>query len=338
MGSGSSLKLANGFVVGNETKIFDPNDPSCKNGGAEVLDASVVRRGGQWWMYLGGQAHGYGATQLFSASLPAGAPLSVLGWTLTRDDAGELTPVATQDKSGVWDRSGGRHCPAYVRGFDPHSGQWVERIYYAGAAENIWGPYTIGYLEWVGGKWVDQAEPAFIANEEWERGSVFEPNVIYADGKWKMWYVAGSNAEDYLVHGFAESEDGRTGWSRHTIFAPPEMKMFDFCVRQRGDSYEAVFSRVWVAQAYPSPGTGLWWCSAKTPASTLAEWSDPVQIMHLEDRGWRIGPWKPALTYDDAQPNRCFVFFDGLYRTSDPGPFPFVFTLGCLELAKPDHG
>ena len=29
------------------------------------------------------------------------------------------------------------------------------------------------------------------------------------------------------------------------------------------------------------------------------------------------------------------MFFDGMYRTSDPGPFPFVFTLGCLEMTLP---
>ena len=54
----------------------------------------------------------------------------------------------------------------------------------------------------------------FFANEDWEHGSVYEPNVVYADGKWKMWYVAGSNVEDYLVKGFAESADGRTNWTR----------------------------------------------------------------------------------------------------------------------------
>jgi hypothetical protein len=29
---------------------------------------------------------------------------------------------------------------------------------------------------------------------------------------------------------------------------------------------------------------------------------------------------------------RTLVFFDGTYRTSDPGPFPFAFTLGCLAV------
>ena len=86
----------------------------------------------------------------------------------------------------------------------------MERIYYAGAAENLWGPYTIGFLQWNGETWIDQPEPCFVANEDWEHGSVYEPNLIYHDGKWKMWYVAGSNQADYLVHGYAESEDGST--------------------------------------------------------------------------------------------------------------------------------
>ncbi len=110
-------------VLGNELKIFDPRDPSTENGGAELLDASVVQRGERWWMYLGGQAHGYGPTDIFSASLPKGAPLSATGWKPTRDPAGQLVPVAGQSASHSWDGSGGRYCPAYVRGWihkDPH--------------------------------------------------------------------------------------------------------------------------------------------------------------------------------------------------------------------------
>ena len=77
------------LLPGKETKLFDPQDLST-GGGTEVLDASVVRLGDQWWMYLAGQAGGYGATQLFSASLDVRAPLSALGWTLTRDEAGRV--------------------------------------------------------------------------------------------------------------------------------------------------------------------------------------------------------------------------------------------------------
>lgn len=321
--------------LGTETKIFDPGDPSTESGGAELLDATVVRRGGQWWMYLAGQADGYGATDIYCASLPPGAPLSATGWKLSRDAAGKLAPVAGRSSSRAWDGNGGRHCPSFVKGWDPTTGQWWERIYYAGSADNLWGPYTIGFLQWNGDAWIDSPAPAFAANEEWERGSVYEPNLIYHDGKWKMWYVAGSNQGDYLVQGYAESEDGRTGWSTHLLFAPPEMKMFDFCVRQRGDAFDAIFSRVWVAAGTAPPETGLWWSRADKPSSKLSEWSQPVQIMTAADRGWHSGPWKPSFQFDGNIGERALVFFDGLYRTSDPGPFPFAFTLGCVDIGLP---
>ncbi len=322
-------------LPGTEVKIFDPRDESTGSGGAELLDPSVVKRANQWWLFLAGQAHGYGATEIFSASLPAQSPLTATGWNITRDAAGQLQPLAPRAHSAGWDGNGGRHCPSHVRGWDPVKREWVERIYYAGAAENLWGPYTIGYLEWDGEKWIDQLEPAFVANEEWEHGSVYEPNLIYHDGKWKMWYVAGSNQEDYLVHGFAESEDGLAGWSKHEVFAPPEMKMFDFCVRQRGDSgdsFDAIFSRVGVGGGAAPPETGLWWCRARTPSGKLAGWSEPQQIMTAEDRGWHSGPWKPSFQWNEQNSARALVFFDGTYRTSDPGPFPFAFTLGCLDI------
>ena len=257
-------------------------------------------------------------------------------WKLTRDAAGELLPVANRRLSHPWDGNGGRHCPSYVKGWDPRQGAWVERIYYAGAAENLWGPYAIGFLQWDVDQWIDQPQPVFAANEEWEHGSVYEPNLIYHEGKWKMWYVAGSNHENYLVQGYAESADGSTGWSKHALFAEPEMKMFDFCVRPRKDSFDAVFSRVWVGGSPAPAGTGLWWCCAGQPSGKLSEWSEPIQIMTAEDRGWHSGPWKPSFHFQEGDRERLLVFFDGSYRTSDPGPFPFAFTLGCLEIDRPN--
>lgn len=322
-------------ALATEIKIFDPRDPASGSCGDELLDASVVKRGQQWWMYLAGQVGGYGATDIYSASLPSGAPLSATGWNLTPSAVGVLLPIAERRLSSPWDGKGGRHCPSYVRGWDPHKGEWVERIYYAGAAENLWGPYKIGFLQWDGQKWIDQPGPAFTANEEWEHGSVYEPNLIYHDGKWKMWYVAGSNHEGYLVHNYSESEDGRTGWSRHEVFAGSEMKMFDFCVRQRGDAFDAIFARVWLGAGTSPPETGLWWCRATAPSGRLSDWSQPLQIMTAEDRGWHSGPWKPSFQFDEQTAERAFVFFDGSYRTDDPGPFPFAFTLGCLEIYLP---
>jgi len=322
-------------VLRTQTKIFDPRDAATGSKGADLLDASVVRLGDQWWMFLAGQAAGYGPTEIYSASLPPNSPLSPTGWTLTRNSAGALKPVAAPSRSRTWDGNGGRHCPSYVKGWDPAEGKWAERIYYAGAAENLWGPYTIGFLQWDGTEWLDQPEPAFTSNEQWEHGSVYEPNLIYHDGKWKMWYVAGSNQEDYLVQAYAESQDGRAGWSQRAIFAPPEMKMFDFCVRPKAGGFDAIFARVWVRKGEPPPETGLWWCRAERPSSALSDWSPPIQIMTAEDCGWHSGPWKPSFQFHEQSGDRALVFFDGLYRTNDPGPFPFAFTLGCLEVDLP---
>ena len=324
------------MAIISETKVFDPRDGSTGSGGAELLDATVVLRGGQWWMYLAGQASGYGPTDIYSASLSPGAPLSASGWEITRNTTREVAPVAARTVSADWDGNGGRHCPSYVKGWDPEKGEWVERIYYAGAAANLWGPYAIGFLEWDGTQWVDQPQSVFAANEDWEHGSVYEPNLIYHDGKWKMWYVAGSNQDDYLVHGYAESADGRTGWSQHVIFAPPEFRMFDFCVRARQQAFEAIFARVWVTTGAPPSETGLWWCRAANPSGNFSDWGQPVQIMTAADRGWHAGPWKPSFQFLDPAGRRALVFFDGLYRTSDPGPFPFAFTLGCLEIHLPN--
>ena len=322
------------LTFGAGRKIFDPRDASTGSAGAELLDPSVVQRGQQWWMYLAGQAGGEGPTDIYSASLPLGAPLSATGWNLSRGPAGELVPLAGRRFTAARDGNGGRHCPSYVRGWDPRKGRWVERINYAGAVENLWGPYTIGFLEWDGEKWIDLPNPVFTATEDWEHGSVYEPNLFYHDGKWKMWYVAGSNQADYLVHGYAESEDG-IDWNRHVVFASPEMKMFDFCVRRRGDSFDAIFARVWVREGTPPPETGLWWCRSQRPSGALSDWSQPIQIMTAEDRGWHSGPWKPSFQFPEEIGSQVLVFFGGAYRTSDPGPFPFAFTLGCLEADLP---
>lgn len=318
-------------IPGREHKLFDPADPLTPAYGSELLDPSVVFRNGQWTMFNAGQPHCFGPPDIFSATLPPGAPLSPDGWTVARDASGELLPVAGRELSAPWDSAGGRHCPSYVRGFDPGTGRRVERLYYAGAADHIGGPYTIGYLEWDGERWLDQPEAAFIAAEPWERGSVYEPNLIWHDGLWKLWYVAGSNRDDYLVHGYAESADGRTGWKR-SLFAPPEMKMFDFCIRSRGPGFVAVFSRVWLRANAPVE-TGLWWCTAPIPSGRLADWNEPLQIMSATDCGWHSGPFKPSLAFDESAPHQALCFFAGNYNTGGPGPFPFAFTTGCLELS-----
>src|SRR5581483_12171461 len=324
-------------IRGKETKIFDPAEGFAPLTDALVVtDSTVVKRGNQWWMYLAGKRNDKSAIHLFSASLPEGAPLAATGWTSTpdREDSTKIGLLAQYDVSRAWDLEGGRHCPSYVKGWDPQRNAWVERIYYAGGAEHVWGPYTIGYLEWNGHEWAQQPEPCFVANEDWEHGTVYEPNLIYADGKWKLWYVCGSFGESYLAHGFAESADGRSNWTRKMFF-PPEEGVFDFCPIETQAGYEAVFTRL----PYPGGPTaergGLWWCEAKTPASEISAWSEPVQIMTVENRGWHTAPWKPSFRYGEIDPNKMFVFFDGQRSEGEPGWFPYQFTLGCLEISRP---
>ena len=323
----------------NETKIFDPADGFAPVMNVhELTDAAVVKRDNRWWMYLAGETTDSGNKQLFSASLPQNAPLSATGWQLTTqtDDNTKIAELAGYTNSKEWDFNGGRHCPSYVRGWDPEKEQWVERIYYAGGADQVWGPFTIGYLEWDGDKWVDQPSPAFVANEDWERGSVYEPNLIYHDGKWKMWYVAGSNFAGYVVQGYSESIDGKTNWSKHRIFVKAEKKVFDFCVVETKNGFEAVFSRLAIGDGKGARQAGLWWCEAKSPSYKISDWSKPVRVMTAKDCGWHSGPWKPSFCYSDTVPTKMFVFFDGHYlKTQDHTGFPYVFTSGCLELDRP---
>lgn len=317
-------------MTGTHTRIFDAGKGYGSVTNLRILvDCTVVQRQGRWWMYACGVEKGSREIQLFSASLPEGAPLSATGWALTTDEKDPARPAlaAGKARSYWWDGAGGRHCPSYVKGWDPDRELWVERIYYAGAARDFMGPYAIGYVEWDGARWVDQSTPAFTANEYWERGSVYEPNLIYHDGKWKLWYVAGANQDDYLVHGYSESPDGRTGWSPHRIVFAPEEKVFDFCVLPVAGGFEAVIARVNVGKT-EIPRTGLWWTRAKDPSPDIADWSEPVRIS-------AAGPWKPVLCYGELDPRKMFVFHDNQYPNPTGAGIPIHFTLDCLEIDRP---
>jgi hypothetical protein len=74
---------------------------------------------------------------------------------------------------------------------------------------------------------------------------VYEPNVIYRDGKWRMWYVIGPpDAGQKMAHGYAESADGND-WSHKKIYWPAEENIFDYQVVavRRDDTAEATGSR-----------------------------------------------------------------------------------------------
>ena len=59
------------MTVIQKTKIFDSADgfPPFIDVG-ELTDATVTKRGDQWWIFLAGEVNGHEGIQLFSASLP----------------------------------------------------------------------------------------------------------------------------------------------------------------------------------------------------------------------------------------------------------------------------
>ena len=98
-----------------------------------------------------------------------------------------------------------------------------------------------------------------------------------------------------------------------------------------------MFSKVWLGKTQAPPATGLWWCHCPKPSSDFKDWSAPHQIMIAKDCGWHSGPWKPSVCYGETDSRQMFVFFDGGYmKKNEPGGFPFAFTLGCLEIERPE--
>ena len=216
----------------------------------EITDSTVAKRGDRWWMYLAGEVNGHDGIQLFSASLPAGAPLAATGWTLTPDPTipTRIALLAGHESSAAWDLKGDATvrlmCRAGIRSAKPGSSESIMP-----AAPPISGDRTRSAI-WNGTaiNGLTELNPYSSRTKTGSMAACMSPILIYADGKWKMWYVAGSNLEDYLVQGFAESADGRSEWSKHKIFISAEEKVFDFCVIKKDKWYEAVFSRVWLAK------------------------------------------------------------------------------------------
>ena len=157
-----------------------------------------------------GTSDGYGATAAIYSVAPlrrenaighsAGMLLGTLRENLCQSRGGDL--------ARRWDGNGGGTAPRTSRD-GTHARPSGSNVSTTPVQRRIYGDrIPLAFSNGMASRWLDQPEPVFTATEDWERGSVYEPNVLYHDGKWKMWYVAGSNQHDYLVQGYAESEDG----------------------------------------------------------------------------------------------------------------------------------
>ncbi|MEV6491176.1 hypothetical protein AB0M20_21570 [Actinoplanes sp. NPDC051633] len=271
----------------DKTRLFD---------GADV---TVLRSDDRWCLIMGELVDpAVHRIDLRAAHLPRGAAVDSLEWTVDG-------PCASPTPANGWDATG-YHCVSHVRGRS--GGQSVERLYYASsaAATDITGPYSIGFLEWDGSGWVRHPAPVFTATEPWELGTVAEPNLLYHDGRWRLWYCAGLSVGSTQVIGYAESPDGVTGWTGRRIFAADGE--FDAVVVDCGGAFDLVTAKHPLTAA-PGAGDGVWW----SRADEVGDWPAPVQLVSTTDgTPWhRDGVWKPSAVREGDD---LVVFFNGSRR------------------------
>jgi hypothetical protein len=321
----------------SQVKLFDSGEGygAIKNL-ATLTDPTLAKRDGRWHLFLAGMDRTTRTINLFEATLPAGAGLGDPNWSITVDPANPTAakPLVVPNGGDAWDGTG-LHCPAFVRGTNA-AGFACERIYYAGSNNKTYqGPYAIGCLEWKNGKWERvEGGPVFAATEPWEGGSVFEPSVVFSDGKWRLWYGFGPSKSWRFGIGYAESEDGLHHWSQHRIYLPDATNTFDCSVIEAGGRLEGVLARnPW---AGPPTDGNLLWSSIDHTASDAAG-SGSQNVVLLGSKGtepWHgSGAWKPAFQYDETDPTIMYVFFDGSYPSGlTPPQRPFHLTLGRLTV------
>lgn len=327
-GAPASAAAASGeVVIGRKTPVL---------GGAErigvahlrnvdtVADVSVTRADGHWAMVLGATSGDSSVIGIYSARLPRGATLDSADWAIATEpgDPAVAAALAPVPPAGAWDATG-YHCPVHVQGGG------ARRVYYASTPErSLYGPYRIGCLEWEGGRWHRRPEPVFTAREAWERGTVLEPNVVYADGWWRIYYAAGLTETEGAVIGYAESRDGLSGWRcRRVELADGE---FDAAVAAAARGFHRVTARH-PAHRPLEPGDGLW--LSRAHGLDRPSWMPEDQLVESVDgTAWhRGGVWKPSVVVDPARPDEGHVFFNGV---AFAGPAP-TFTVGRVSYRIP---
>ena len=331
-------------------------------------DPDVHKIGDRWWMFFGGFRRNF-KNNLFSASLPPGAPLSSNEWSITTStDPRRAMPLIEQPPLGGFD-GWGLHTPSYVRGMGLDAdGEPVqrERIYYAARSSRTVTanrkPYSIGMLEKTPVGWARHPVPILTGIPD--SPSVAEPKARYIEGRWRIWYVntpgevGKKDLPEYRIE-YVESEDGVTGWSAPKVLFSTADGYFDAVPIPADGGYEMVVSRGGNLYSTPGfPAQGLWLLRSKTPSGDRTDWTrDPVRILDA-DRGepwYANGVFGPSIRYGDTpeDSDTLYVFFTGVHRTVDwkrlaarrmlalrkpPVPAPFYFTLGRMQYRLVDGG
>jgi|GEM_PF-894973 len=324
-----------------------------------VSDPDVHKLDGRWVMFLGGMTNNL-KVQLFTATLPVGAPLSSDEWSLVTepDRPTRAVPLVPAPPKGEWDWHG-MHTPSYVRGRLP-DGTVEERIYYAGhSARAIAGRrsrYSIGYLVRTATGWSRHGPPVLTGTPD--RPSVLEPLVRYDDGVWRMWYLSAPHEvgrgemPDYQLE-YVEGDDG-IHWSAPKVVFSTADGFFDNAVMSVDDHYEMVVARGTNLHGTPNfPEQGLWWLRSATPSGDRVDWTQtPVRLLNSEvdPLPWFAnGGCGPAFHYGDTEEDRdtMYVFFTGTHRKTNwfvlamrhllsgrrpPVPAPFFLATGRIDI------
>lgn len=318
-----------------------------------VGDPDVHRIHDQWTMFLGGFATQF-RNRLYRATLPQGSDLTSRAWDFDTDRRGRVAALVPDPPRGSWD-AGGMHTPSYV----PAVGENGERIYYTGrSTSKHYGPksrYAIGLLERQNGEWVRRDSPVIVGDDH--RSSVLEPFVVYADGRYRMWYLANPHEigpgeqPDYELR-CTQSEDGRTGWTPPVVFADTSEGFFDNAVVRRGDEWVMLLARGSNLHGTPDfPAQGLWWMTARHPSADRSDWSTPKRLLDTDAPGtpewFGHGTYGPALAFEGSTSTRATVFFTGTRRAPrwpllslqrltrlrrPPVPSPFYLATGTITV------
>ena len=315
-----------------------------------VADPDVHRIDGRWTMFLGGFRTSF-RNNLFTATLPPGAPLGSTQWRLTTVPGRphRARPLVPQPAKRSWDAFG-LHSPSYLEGAG------IRRVYHAGrggvtVTDNA-VPYAIGVLEWSSGGWRRRPGPVLTGTPDFP--NVLEPKVRHLDGRWRMWYAAtpveaGRAATPVYQVRYADSADGLR-WSEPQVLFSTEEGFYDAVVwTADGTRYQMLTCRSTNLYARSEfPPQGLWWLTSRSPSGRRADWTaDPVLLLDAGSgpEWYGNGIFGPSVAYSDdpGDAGAMYVFFAGVTRERSwwrtalrqarsrrppPVPAPYFFTIG----------
>lgn len=317
----------------------------------------------RWWMFLGGFQPTF-RNAIFAAALAPGEQLSEsMRWQIRTEPnrPRRAAPLVPLSRRGQWDRYG-MHEPCYVEGAARGDGGPVRRIYYTGrAARKVVdneSPYSIGMLELTPVGWQRYPTPVLTGDERYP--SALGPKVIYAEGRWRMWFRAttaepGRGQQPVAAICYTESLDGVTGWSPPRVFHPERASFAHAFVREVDGRYEMLLSKspnLFGAQDYPEQK--LWISMADRPSGDVADWSEPHPILDAANGpSWSTsGFFGASHCVPEAAGTSVerYLFYTGVHapvhwpRTAlhrirtgrrPPVPAPYYFTIASTRVRLP---